>query len=49
MKKANNKLEEALSSMKHGVLNLKKQKASLEKKFLLFCTIQVLLRTKLLP
>ncbi|BDU59941.1 hypothetical protein FLA4_03510 [Candidatus Rickettsia kotlanii] len=33
MKKANAKLEETLSSMEEGVLNLRKQKASLEETF----------------
>ncbi|AFC73616.1 hypothetical protein [Rickettsia montanensis] len=41
MKKANAKLEEALYSMEEGILNLRKQKASLEEIF----TSQ----TKLLP
>ncbi|MCX4079270.1 hypothetical protein N7280_01180 [Rickettsia rhipicephali] len=33
MKKSNAKLEEALSSMEEGILNLRKQKASLEEIF----------------
>ncbi|WP_392505738.1 hypothetical protein ACE5D9_04980 [Rickettsia sp. 2024-CO-Wats] len=33
MKKANTKLEEALYSMEEGILNLRKQKASLEEIF----------------
>ncbi|QHE24632.1 hypothetical protein [Rickettsia japonica] len=33
MKKANSKLEEALYSMEEGILNLRKQKARLEKIF----------------